>query len=113
MNYELKDFIDYDSYKLHPDKRRHKNTKYNNKCITDCKLTGQTLRHPIINKDITEHRGPFCATNKFLNPSTKLIEYHDLCRYSDGDLLAWADMDTSNFIPLTRKTVNAFDFSIA
>jgi len=93
-------FIDYNSYKLYPDKRRHKLTINNNKCITDCKLAGHTIRHPIINMNITEHSGPFCATNKYLHPGNNSLAYHDICRYSEGDLLAWADMDTSSFIPL-------------
>lgn len=93
-------YIDYDSYKLYPDKRRNKLTKFNNKCITDCKLAGHTIRHPIHNIQITEFDGPFCATHKYLNPENNSIKYHDICRYSEGDLLAWSDMDTSSFIPL-------------
>lgn len=100
----LDPIIDYNSYKLYPDKRRNKLTQFDNKCITECRLPGYTIRHPLNNINITEHNGPFCATNTYIHPGNNSLAYHDICRYSEGDLLAWSDMDTSNFIPLKPVT---------
>ena len=94
-------YLDYEGYILNPNKRK-KNTLNKNKCITDCQVAGRTITHPLNNLRITEYKGPFCATDKWYDEQNHKTEYHDLCNFSESDLLAWADMDTEKFIPLNK-----------
>ena len=96
------EYYDLKSYKLYPEKRK-KNTKNYNKCITDCQLPGRTITHPLNNLRITEFDGPFCATENWYDNRDKKIKYHDVCNYSEIDLLAWSAMDTTKFIPLNNS----------
>lgn len=94
-------YLDYDSYRLYPEKRK-KNTHNGNKCITDCQIAGKTISHPMNNIKITEYRGPFCATAGWYNKEEQGIRHHDLCHFSEGDLLAWSEIDTEKFIPTPK-----------
>ena len=93
---------EYNSYKMNPDKRK-KNTLNNNRCITECQFAGRTIYHPYNSVKITEHEGPFCATEGWFDTKVQKIKHHDLCNFSEGDLLAWADLDTARFIPYTQQ----------
>jgi len=102
-NYEtILEYLDYKSYIINPDKRK-KNTLNKNKCITDCQIAGRTISHPLNNQKITEYKGPFCATNQWYDELENKTKYHDICNYTETDLLAWADMDTEKFIPLSKS----------
>ena len=94
--------MDYESYKYYPDKRK-KNTLNNNRCITECQLPGRTIYHPNNSIKITEFTGPFCATNSWYDENEHRTKYHDICNFSEGDLLAWSDLDTTKLIPYGKE----------
>ncbi|MDA9673904.1 hypothetical protein N9T73_00205 [bacterium] len=85
------------------------NIKYrtvnDNPCISDCKLPGRYVKHPINNIKITDYQAPFCATEKWYDNVDKKIKYHDLCKQtdlnihlmSDPDALQWHDIESSTF----------------
>lgn len=98
--------LDYFSHILYPSKRKPKTTN-NQQCITDCKFPGDTIYHPQNNLKIIEYNQPFCATDTWYNDETKNLMYHDTCNYTNTDLMAWSEIDSSNFIPLTPNNCEA------
>ena len=74
-------------------------------CISDCKLPGRYVKHPINNIKITDYQAPFCATEKWYDTLDKKIKYHDLCKQTDlnihmmhePDALHWHDIESSTF----------------
>ena len=39
------------------------------------------------------------AQNDWFDKRENKIKYHDICNYTETDLLAWSDMDTTKFLP--------------
>jgi len=94
--------LDYLNHLIYPEKRRPY-TKNGQKCITDCKFPGDSLIHPYNNTKITEYNEPFCGTDSWYDPSSKRTLQHDSCNYTHTDLIAWSEIDSSNFIPLKQN----------
>ena len=97
--------LDYLSHLIYPEKRRPY-TKNGQKCITDCKFPGDSIIHPYNNIKITEYNEPFCATDSWYEPNSKRLLQHDTCNYTHSDLIAWSEIDSSNFIPLISILAN-------
>ena len=89
-------------------------------CVTDCKLPGRYVTHPINKIKITDYKAPFCATEKWYDNIDKKIKYHDLCKQTDlnihlmydPDALHWYDINSTIFSAMhprdCKKVLNLY-----
>lgn len=92
-----------------PDSNNHQSIN-NFECITDCKLPGRYVQHPLNKIKITDYSAPFCATEKWYNNIEKKFKYHDLCNlYNlnshllfDNNSMHWADIESNSFSGMSK-----------